>query len=60
MQKIILYTIVIVFSLLSKVAAQEGLTGFRLVTNNGEEAGQTVFHLHIHVLGDRSFTWPPG
>jgi histidine triad (HIT) family protein len=44
----------------SKVAAQEGLTGFRLVTNNGEEAGQTVFHLHIHVLGDRSFTWPPG
>jgi histidine triad (HIT) family protein len=44
----------------SKVAAQEGLTGFRLVTNNGAEAGQTVFHLHIHVLGDRSFTWPPG
>jgi hypothetical protein len=44
----------------SKVAAQEGLTGFRLVTNNGSEAGQTVFHLHIHVLGDRSFTWPPG
>jgi len=44
----------------SKVAAQEGLTGFRLVTNNGAEAGQTVFHLHIHVLGGRSLTWPPG
>ncbi len=44
----------------SKVAAQEGLTAFRLVTNNGAEAGQSVFHLHIHVLGDRSFTWPPG
>ena len=33
-----------------KVAAQEGLTGFRLVTNNGEEAGQTVFHLHIYIV----------
>jgi histidine triad (HIT) family protein len=44
----------------SKVAAQEGLTGFRLVTNNGAEAGQTVFHLHIHVLGGRSLDWPPG
>jgi len=39
----------------SKVAAQEGLTSFRLVTNNGAEAGQSVFHLHIHVLGGRSF-----
>lgn len=44
----------------SKVATQEGLTSFRLVTNNGAEAGQSVFHLHIHVLGGRSFTWPPG
>lgn len=44
----------------SKVAAQEGLAGFRLVTNNGTEAGQTVFHLHIHVLGGRSLDWPPG
>ncbi|MEA5479795.1 histidine triad nucleotide-binding protein [Pseudanabaena galeata UHCC 0370] len=44
----------------SKVAAQEGLTDFRLVTNNGAGAGQSVFHLHIHVLGDRSFAWPPG
>jgi len=44
----------------SKVATQEGLTSFRLVTNNGEAAGQSVFHLHIHVLGDRSFNWPPG
>jgi len=44
----------------SKVAAKEGLTSFRLVTNNGAEAGQTVFHLHIHVLGGRSLDWPPG
>ncbi|NQV16176.1 histidine triad nucleotide-binding protein [bacterium] len=34
--------------------------GFRLVMNNGERAGQTVFHLHMHVLGGRSLTWPPG
>lgn len=34
--------------------------GFRLVLNNGEEAGQTVFHLHIHLLGDRPLSWPPG
>ena len=34
--------------------------GYRLVVNNGEGAGQTVFHIHVHVLGGRSFTWPPG
>jgi histidine triad (HIT) family protein len=34
--------------------------GFRLVMNNGERAGQTVFHLHLHLLGGRSMTWPPG
>ncbi len=44
----------------NKVAAQEGLESFRLVTNNGAEAGQSVFHLHIHVLGGRSLCWPPG
>lgn len=33
---------------------------FRLVVNNGAEAGQTVFHLHVHVLGGRPMTWPPG
>lgn len=35
-------------------------TGYRLVINNGEEAGQTVFHLHMHLLGGRNFSWPPG
>ena len=44
----------------NKVAAQEDLEDFRLVTNNGAAAGQSVFHLHIHVLGGRSFDWPPG
>lgn len=34
--------------------------GFRLVLNNGVEAGQTVFHLHLHVLGGRVLNWPPG
>ncbi|MBD2186818.1 histidine triad nucleotide-binding protein [Pseudanabaena mucicola] len=44
----------------NQVAAQEGLESFRLVTNSGAAAGQSVFHLHIHVLGGRSLDWPPG
>ena len=43
-----------------KVAADAGLEDYRLVVNNGEGAGQTVFHLHLHVLGGRSMRWPPG
>jgi histidine triad (HIT) family protein len=44
-----------------EVAAQEGLTeGYRLVFNTGAQAHQTVFHAHLHVLGGRSMTWPPG
>ena len=44
------------------VAKKEGLdqTGYRLVTNNGESAGQSVFHVHVHVLGGRGLSWPPG
>jgi histidine triad (HIT) family protein len=34
--------------------------GARIVINDGEEAGQEVFHLHVHVLGGRDFAWPPG
>lgn len=44
----------------SQVAGQEGLEDFRLNVNNGAGASQTVFHLHIHVLGGRAFDWPPG
>ena len=33
---------------------------FRLVVNNGADAGQSVFHLHMHIMGGRGFTWPPG
>lgn len=45
-----------------KVAHQEGLEagGYRLVVNDGDAAGQTVHHIHVHVLGGRNLTWPPG
>lgn len=45
-----------------KVAKQAGIdqSGWRLVLNNGPNAGQTVFHIHAHVLGGRGMTWPPG
>jgi histidine triad (HIT) family protein len=43
------------------VADQAGLTdGYRLIINNGSEGGQTVYHLHVHVLGGRPMQWPPG
>ncbi|MEV7807756.1 histidine triad nucleotide-binding protein [Microbispora sp. NPDC088329] len=44
------------------VAVQEGVaeTGYRIVFNTGPGAGQTVFHVHAHVLGGRDLTWPPG
>ena len=44
----------------NQVASQEGLEGYRLVVNDGAAAGQTVFHLHLHVIGGRSLSWPPG
>lgn len=44
-----------------EVARDQGYgDAFRLVVNNGEAAQQSVFHLHIHILGGRSFAWPPG
>ena len=44
-----------------KVAAQAGLeNGYRVVINTGIDGGQTVYHLHIHILGRRPMTWPPG
>lgn len=42
------------------VAADEGIDAFRLVFNTGARAGQSVFHVHAHVLGGRDMTWPPG
>ena len=44
-----------------KIAADEGFgEAFRLVVNNGAEAGQSVFHLHLHILAGRPLAWPPG
>ena len=45
-----------------QVARQEGLQepGYRLVFNHGPDAGQSVFHVHLHLLGGRHFSWPPG
>ena len=45
-----------------QIADQVGLTenGYRVVINTGDDGGQTVFHLHLHLLGGRSLAWPPG
>ena len=48
------------FTVARRVAAAEGLSDYRLVVNNGPGAGQTVFHLHVHLLGGRGLQWPPG
>ena len=49
------------FAAVRRIADGAGLSnGYRVVTNVGPEAGQTVFHLHLHLLGGRSMGWPPG
>jgi histidine triad (HIT) family protein len=44
------------------IASKKGIVkdGYRLVINNGRGAGQTIFHVHLHLLSGRRFTWPPG
>lgn len=51
-----------VFMVARKLAERENLNknGYRVVLNTGSYAGQTVFHIHVHLLGGRSFHWPPG
>jgi histidine triad (HIT) family protein len=51
-----------VFQVAVKLAREQGIaqSGFRVVVNCGSDAGQTVFHLHYHLLGGRHFGWPPG
>lgn len=50
-----------IFEVAAKIAKQEGLDdGFRIVNNCGNIAGQTVKHLHFHLMGGREFTWPAG
>lgn len=49
------------FEVAAKLARENNLTeGFRLVANTGKDGGQTVPHLHLHLLGGRSMKWPPG
>lgn len=50
-----------IFEIAARLAKELGLDkGFRIVNNCGEEGGQTVAHLHFHVLAGRNLTWPPG
>ncbi|WP_235739140.1 HIT domain-containing protein [Nocardioides alcanivorans] len=53
-------TLADMFLLARTVAEQEALEGYRAVFNTGAAAQQTVFHAHLHVIGGRPFTWPPG
>ncbi len=48
------------FTVISRLAKEQGLESFRVVSNCGEQAGQSVHHLHFHVLAGRDMTWPPG
>lgn len=44
-----------------KVARSEGLaSGYRIIINNGEDGAQSVYHLHLHIMGGRQMKWPPG
>lgn len=43
-----------------QIATERGLNDYRTVFNTGEAAGQSVFHAHLHLLGGRAMTWPPG
>lgn len=49
-----------IFSVIAKITNKLGLESYRVVSNIGEQAGQSVFHLHFHVLSGRDMTWPPG
>lgn len=50
-----------IFAVIAKIAAEQGLeNGYRVVTNCGEDGGQSIQHLHFHVLAQRKLAWPPG
>ena len=49
-----------IFEVIAKITAEKGIESYRVVSNIGEQAGQTVPHLHFHVLSGRDMTWPPG
>ena len=48
------------FEVAAKVCAKKQIADYRLVINNGAGAGQSVFHVHLHILAGRAFGWPPG
>ena len=49
-----------IFEVIAKVTKEKNIESYRIVSNIGEQAGQTVPHLHFHVLAGRDMTWPPG
>lgn len=49
-----------IFAVIAKLTKEMGLASYRVVSNIGEQAGQSVPHLHFHVLSGRDMTWPPG
>ena len=49
-----------IFEVIARLAKGQGMESYRVVSNIGEQAGQSVFHLHFHVLSGRDMTWPPG
>ncbi len=49
-----------IFSAVSKITSKMGIKEYRTVVNTGESAGQTVFHIHVHVMAGRKFGWPAG
>jgi histidine triad (HIT) family protein len=53
-------TIGAVMTAAARIAREKGLRDYRVVVNNGEQAGQSVFHLHVHLLAGRPMGWPPG
>ena len=57
---VLLVTGFILFATIARICAEHGWESYRVVTNCGEQAGQTVQHLHFHVLSGRDMTWPPG
>ena len=49
-----------IFEVIAKITKEKNIESYRVVSNIGEQAGQSVHHLHFHVLAGRDMTWPPG